>query len=440
MNYLSKFMVKINNQLIITIIVVIILTLGMFGIVLPMSIKYLVNHKMYHILLEEQQAFIQEEEAYREGPITDVYHYTFLDNEPLYEEEQLDPEILHHLMMYPEFFKGIKGEATKAEQVVSFHMYKTPNEHIYYLINKIRPGEMLVSYKVDNTSEVLAHELLMNTLSIAVFIFILILIVFLKWTSRLINNLKDIQGVLDTIEGDNLRNAIPTNNYTEEFQEVMCSLDRMRKRLCEEEEAKQQMLHNISHDLKTPLAVIKNYAEGIIDGVYPYGTVEETAHIIYNHAERLEKKVQGLLYLNRLEYLRGIHEAPQWFEMGLLVQEVVSYMKDYEGRQTIEVDTDQSEFKGDPEKWRIVLENLIDNAKRYAKHKICIRVEQDSLSIYNDGEPISIELQTKIFQPFEKGVDGVTGLGLAIVKKTIELYNYEITMCNEEKGVTFTIF
>ena len=171
----------------------------------------------------------------------------------------------------------------------------------------------------------------------------------------------------------------------------MCSLDRMRKRLCEEEEAKQQMLHNISHDLKTPLAVIKNYAEGIIDGVYPYGTVEETAHIIYNHAERLEKKVQGLLYLNRLEYLRGIHEAPQWFEMGLLVQEVVSYMKDYEGRQTIEVDTDQSEFKGDPEKWRIVLENLIDNAKRYAKHKICIRVEQDSLSIYNDGEPISIE-------------------------------------------------
>lgn len=58
MNYLSKFMVKINNQLIITIIVVIILTLGMFGIVLPMSIKYLVNHKMYHILLEEQQAFI----------------------------------------------------------------------------------------------------------------------------------------------------------------------------------------------------------------------------------------------------------------------------------------------------------------------------------------------------------------------------------------------
>ena len=131
MNYLSKFMVKINNQLIITIIVVIILTLGMFGIVLPMSIKYLVNHNMYHILLEEQQAFIPDEEAYREGPITDVYHYTVLDNEPLYEEEQLDPEILHHLMMYPEFFKGIKGDGTKAEQVVSFHMYKTPNEHIY---------------------------------------------------------------------------------------------------------------------------------------------------------------------------------------------------------------------------------------------------------------------------------------------------------------------
>lgn len=437
MKYLSKFMVKINNQLIITTTIIVVVILVTFGIILPMSMKYLINNQVYSQLHRQQEAFIIGDTFVGRDP--EIYHYKPKEGHPLYNQVQLEQEVLHHLMMYPDFFRRLQEEATSRQEAVSDHLYKGKNEHIYYVINRTNPTEVLVSYKVDDTSEVLAHELMMNTLVLAVFIFLLILIVFFKWINRLINNLKEIQGILDSIEGDNLRNVIPTNNYTEEFQEVMCSLDRMRLRLYEEEETKQQMLHNISHDLKTPLAVIKNYAEGIIDGVYPYETVEETAHIIYTHAERLEKKVQGLLYLNRLEYLRGMHEEDETFEMSVLVQEVLGYMKDYEDPYVIEVSTDHSLFNGDPEKWRIVLENLLDNARRYANTTIKVTVEDERIIVYNDGKSIDESIKAKIFQPFEKGVDGVTGLGLAIVKKTVEMYDYEIEVRNEEVGVSFII-
>lgn len=437
MKYLSRFMVKINNQLIITTTLIVLVILVTFGMLLPMSMKYLINNQVYSQLHREQEAFMIEEQFVGRDP--EVYHYKPKEGHPLYNQGQLEPEALHHLMMYPDFFLSLQEEAMRTKEVVSDYLYKGKNEHIYYVINRTNPEDVLVSYKVDDTSEVLAHELMMNTLVLAVFIFLLMLIVFFKWINRLINNLKEIQGVLDSIEGDNLRNVIPTTNYTEEFQEVMCSLDRMRLRLYEEEETKQQMLHNISHDLKTPLAVIKNYAEGIIDGVYPYGTVEETAHVIYTHAERLEKKVKGLLYLNRLDYLGSRHEEEGDFEIGTLVQEVVGYMKDHEETYVIEVENDHSLFRGEREKWRIVIENLLDNAKRYTKTSIKITIVNEKIIFYNDGEAIDLPMQTKIFQPFEKGVDGVTGLGLAIVKKTVEMYDYEIEVQNKEVGVSFII-
>ncbi|MEI3147877.1 MAG: histidine kinase dimerization/phospho-acceptor domain-containing protein [Merdibacter sp.] len=63
------------------------------------------------------------------------------------------------------------------------------------------------------------------------------------------------------------------------------------------------MIHNISHDLKTPIATIKSYGESIKDGIYPYETLEKSVDVIIENADRLEAKVHSLLYMNRVEYL-----------------------------------------------------------------------------------------------------------------------------------------
>ena len=436
MKRLRSYTVKINNQLIATTLSTVVIILLIFGGILPISTTYFMKQQIYKMLEVEQEKVIAFPEWMGEH-YNGMYHYEIEKGNSIYPIKTQE-EIEHHLMMYPEFFEMISSYVKTMESEKSItNSYKVYDQVIYYTVTKHKDEKAIVT---DNTSEMMAHELLMNTLIFGVIIFFLMLIVFLKWTGRLINNLKEIQDILDTIEADNLEEDILTDRYTIEIQEVMCSLDRMRKRLAKEDKIKQQLLHNMSHDFKTPLAVIKNYAEGITDGVYPYGTLEETARIIYKQADRLEQKVKGLLYLNRLDYISRKKEDLQSFDMGKLVKEVVNYMQDYDEPYLIKVTGDSVFFYGDLERWRVVIENLIDNGKRYAVEVLSIEVEEGRLTFYNDGESIDKEQQTTIFYPFEKGKNGITGLGLAIVKKTVDLYGYTIRVENREpKGVAFII-
>ncbi|MEG0352956.1 MAG: HAMP domain-containing sensor histidine kinase [Cellulosilyticaceae bacterium] len=440
---ISKFMSKINNQLIGTFLLITIGVIILFGSILPLSIRYLVDNKIYDLILVEQDHMIKQGHKIDEIIIgtNGIYHLADDDYLSNYKTEELSAEILHQLLMYEDFFRELNKQVRQTDKPVSQYKYERDSDSIYYIINKTRPNETIISYKMDNTSSNLSHQLFMNVLMMMTLTVVLILTIFLKWNMRLINNLKKIQDSLDNIEGHNLQEEIVTDNYTLEFQDVMLSLERMRQRLYEDEKVKQDMIHNISHDLKTPLAVIKNYAEGIIDEVYPYGTVEETAHVIYSQADRLQKKVQGLLYLNKLDYIKSQKETYDTFLLSELVTEIVVYMQEREEKEKMKVNVDESLFIGDREKWRIVIENLIDNAKRYAVHEISITIKDNTLSVYNDGPPIDRNMSGCLFNAFEVGQGGVTGLGLAIVKKTVELYNYTIDFENKaEGGVQFTIW
>ena len=99
-----------------------------------------------------------------------------------------------------------------------------------------------------------------------------------------------------------------------------------------------------------------------------------------------------------------------------------------------------SASKGDAESWRIAIENILDNALRYAKTRIVLTLEKNRLSIYNDGKQIDKAYLRRIFRPYEKSRDGQFGLGLAIVHKTVELYGYRIRVENVPDGVRFTIY
>ena len=85
------------------------------------------------------------------------------------------------------------------------------------------------------------------------------------------------------------------------------------------------------------------------------------------------------------------------------------------------------------------LDNILSNFMRYTKTTIKITVRQNKIILYNDGEPIEKDFIEAIFTPFRKGIKGQFGLGLSIVKKTLNLMDYDITIKNEKKGVSFTI-
>ena len=204
------------------------------------------------------------------------------------------------------------------------------------------------------------------------------------------------------------------------------------------EKTKEEMIHNISHDLKTPIATIKSYGESIKDGIYPYETLEKSVDVIINNADRLEKKVHSLLYLNRVEYLVSQDIEGALTDMNVVIDNVILSIKAIRDDVVIETDLQPEVFfTGLEESWRVAIENILENALRYAKSKIKIVLREDEVAISNDGPSMSEERIAALFKPFEKGQDGQFGLGLSIVAKVVHANGYTVSGENTSDGVIF---
>ena len=96
--------------------------------------------------------------------------------------------------------------------------------------------------------------------------------------------------------------------------------------------------------------------------------------------------------------------------------------------------------QGNYDMWEAIIDNMLNNFVRYADQKIRITIRKNEIIFYNDGPNIETTIVHDLFTPYKKGIEGNFGLGLSIIKKSLELMNYEISVNNEKKGVTFKIF
>ena len=113
----------------------------------------------------------------------------------------------------------------------------------------------------------------------------------------------------------------------DEIGEVAEALTEMEKALQKQNREKEEMIQNISHDLKTPIATIKSYSEAIKDGIYPYDTLEKSIDVIIEHATRLEKKVKSLIILNKMGYLLDKCEEGNHLNMNEVIAKVILSLK-----------------------------------------------------------------------------------------------------------------
>ena len=97
-------------------------------------------------------------------------------------------------------------------------------------------------------------------------------------------------------------------------------------------------------------------------------------------------------------------------------------------------------FHGEEEPWRITVENLVENALRYADSQIRITLKERELCVINDGRNIDEDRIDFLFRPYEKGSDGKFGLGLSIVYKVCTTYGYKVQAENLQNGVCFRIW
>ena len=218
------------------------------------------------------------------------------------------------------------------------------------------------------------------------------------------------------------------------------------------DEMRKEFLSNVSHELKTPLALIQGYAEGLQDCINDDAESREFyCEVIIDEADKMNRMVKKLLTLNQLEFGND-QVIMERFDMTELIRGVANSTRILMEQKGIRLELENSEEAwvwGDEFKVEEVITNYMSNAINHADGEKLIRVfytrSEDKLrvSVFNTGQPIPEEDIEKIWVKFYK-VDkartreyGGSGIGLSIVKAIMDSFHQRCGVINHEDGVEF---
>jgi len=210
----------------------------------------------------------------------------------------------------------------------------------------------------------------------------------------------------------------------------------MKDKLEQADKEERQFFQATSHDLKTPIMIIKGYAQASIDGMPVKGDMPYD-QVVLKEAERLERKVNQLVRLNAVGYTLEQTDHFEEIRIDRILRSLTSKF-DTVSELTFDVSLETMECLGDGEALMIAFENIIDNQLRYAKSKIYVKMSDQKIYIGNDG-PHFEDDPNDMFEIYKKGVSGNFGLGLAITKKVIQAHLGNIKAHNEDEGICFEI-
>lgn len=310
------------------------------------------------------------------------------------------------------------------------------NHKTYYYYTLTNETLKKIAISNDNYINKTKAAILSVIFPIVLLTFLVIGMMLVLWSSLIVRKIQKLKDKIDNIDNPNYNHNLYFDS-DDEMRSLSFAIEDMRLSLMHQEEYRNQMYQNISHDFKTPLTVIKSYIEACEDGVT---SSEEALPVIKEQTAKLENKVRSLLYLNKLDYLKDTKVELVQVDMAKIINSEVEKFK-YHNKDIkfiVEVDK-KSKYLGTVEHWETILDNLLSNSMRYTKTKIKITAKQNKIILYNDGDNIDEALLSGIFTPFRKGIKGEFGLGLSIVKKTLNLMKYDISIKNEKVGVSFII-
>lgn len=335
-----------------------------------------------------------------------------------------------------EFRDLIFNRATAQENSISRYKNIINGREVYYVIlDYNNEGEQFFILLTDEELKDTMKKSMANQILLAcLFAYLLGYLLIFMWNSRLVSDTKRIAHSLSKTGKDYYRKKVTTTRQ-DEIGDLVHNIELMRIKIVNSEKHKQEIIQGVSHHLNTPIAVIRSYAEALEDGMYSAG---EVANITLKQCDRLNSKVKKLLTLTRVGYL-GLNNT-EFSEVDIepLILDAAALYSSQSAIQ-IKANTQPAILKGDLESWQIVIENLLDNAIRYAKTQIKITLLPNGLIIFNDGVHIKEDALEDIFNAYVKGKDGNYGLGLSIVKNTVNLFGYNVIAQNTNEGVVFTI-
>ena len=233
---------------------------------------------------------------------------------------------------------------------------------------------------------------------------------------------------------------------------IIENFNKMAEELSGVETLRNDFISNVSHEIKTPLAVIKNYAAMLKRSDITEEERIEYAGIIEQSSARLSNLITNILKLNKLENQQIFPDVKE-FDLGNQLCECILNVEEILERKNLELDTDIEEgvkVKSDEELLSIVWNNILSNAIKFTDEGGLITVslkQRDNraeVSISDTGCGMSPEVGRRIFEKFYQGDESHSaqgnGLGLALVKRVIDITGGEIFVESERgKGSKFII-
>ena len=242
------------------------------------------------------------------------------------------------------------------------------------------------------------------------------------------------------------------SNGMEGFNQIGLAINKMAEELSGTETLRTDFIANVSHELKTPLAVMGNYATMLQRTGITGEEKNEYAKSISEAARRLAQLITNILKLNKLEN-QQIFPTSQQFDLGEQLCESLLGFEDAWEAKGLEIETDIEDdvrIQSDPELLSLVWNNLISNAVKFTPDGgtigLALKTEGSSVivQVRDTGCGMKPETGMHIFEKFYQGdtshATQGNGLGLALVKRVIDILNGEIGVQSVYgEGSTFTV-
>ena len=261
-----------------------------------------------------------------------------------------------------------------------------------------------------------------------------------------------IQAAEKIMHGDLSVRIQPEHIDAEQFDEIIDCINRMTEELSGLETLRTDFIANVSHELKTPLAVMQNYATLLQQPDLSEQTRIEYAKAVSESARRLASMMTNILKLNRLENQQIYPQTAQYDLSEQLCQCLLQFENVWE-RDNIHIETDIADgvaVKADAELLSLVWNNLFSNAFKFTEPGGSVSVSLTAtdrhaiVKVTDTGCGIPAEVGAHIFEKFYQGdtshATQGNGLGLALVKRVIDIMQGEIAVESAVgKGSTFTV-
>ena len=424
-------MIKSNltEQLFIVFMIILGIMIISLGIILPDRLIPIYETNVYNYL-RQPLSFLQSEDDIKDTKVTTEVAYLYITSSNTVSISDNLGSIID--------IKDVDKLLSKLDLTTENGKFKYKRT-TYYYVTSVNNGKIKIAITNDSYISSMKKSILVIIFRVVGVSFVLVSFFLLVWSNNLVSRIKKIKDKIDNIDNDDYPHEADAR-YTDELYTLDRAVGDMHIYLMEQEEYKNQMYQNISHDFKTPITVMKSYIEAYYDGIE---TQEEVLKVIQEQLKKLEIKVHSLLYLNKLNYFRErLDNLEEQYDVSTTVYAAVDKFKVSrpDVKFVLDIDKKSTIFRGSADMWEAIIDNILNNFMRYAKSCVKITIKNHKIILYNDGENIDENVLNNIFTPYEKGVKGVFGLGLSIVKKTLHFLNYDITIENVKNGVKFTIY